>query len=681
MATDKEKFLAQARKRFEQDIADEKDLREEYSKNVRFEAGEQWDPAVKEARIKSGRPALTFPRCHTFSQKVANEARQNKAEIKFSPAEPGDDDTVEILEGIARQIQYSSDADVAYETAAECQAGGNFGYFRFLTEYCLDGQDALENPERAGDQEIKVVPVFDPLSIYGVLIPTCYGQEPNHAFVIERMKKDEYIAEYGKTVAAVSWNEYAADKAYSNWVQEDEIVVAEYWHVEEETTELELPDGRTRQVSLKKVKFCKINGVEVIPGTETEWVTYCIPIFAVLGKLKFVDGKPRLFGVISHQLGSQQLINLYKSRIAETIGTAPIQPYMVPKGAITPDLRAQWEGLNSVQRPYVEYNVIDHLGKPIPPPQRQVFEPPIGALSEAASQEIDGMKAAAGIFDASLGNRGNETSGKAINARQQESDDVNAHIIGNFGRALEAAGKKVLAPAIRKIYDAPRAQRILGKDMTPKIVKINQEFEENGQLKHYKVGDDTVKYDAIVTVGRGFSSKKMESFDMYVQLGQTNPQMAFATSDLMLRNSDMAGADEAAERMKKIIYAQFPFLAEGEDENQQPIPPQVQAAMQQMQQQLEAMNAYAQQKEQELKDAQHGIPVKMKELDIKRELEMGRLQLEHRKLDAQVGMKAEELHSRESETIFKAEVDLQKNAQNLDAQAAAAEASQAAESM
>jgi hypothetical protein len=173
----------------------------------------------------------------------------------------------------------------------------------------------------------------------------------------------------------------------------------------------------------------------------------------------------------------------------------------------------------------------------------------------------------------------------------------------------------------------------------------------------------------------------MESFDMYVQLGQSNPQMAFATSDLMLRNSDMAGADEAAERMKKIIYAQFPFLAEGEEGDQAQIPPQVQAALQQLQQENQALNAYAQQKEQELKDAQHGIPVKMKELDIKRELEMGRLQLEHRKLDAQVGMKAEELHSRESETIFKAEVDLQKNAQNLDAQAAAAEASQAAESM
>jgi hypothetical protein len=142
---------------------------------------------------------MSFPRCHTFVQQVSNEARQKKPQIKFAPRLDQDKDTAEILEGLARFIQYDSQAQVAYETAIEYSAGGSFGYWRFLTDYCDDESD---------DLDLKVVPVLDPLAIYGVLVPACFNRKPMFAFVVEDVPKEEYKLQYPKSeMASLSWSE------------------------------------------------------------------------------------------------------------------------------------------------------------------------------------------------------------------------------------------------------------------------------------------------------------------------------------------------------------------------------------------------------------------------------------------------------------------------------------------
>jgi hypothetical protein len=114
-------------------------------------------------------PVLQFNKLPAHIQQVANEARQNKPQIKFSPVDDGaDKDTAAVLEGLARHIQYSSDADVAFETALEYSASCGFGYFRFLTEYCSDDNF---------DQELKVETVTDPFRVYGALMPAILRQK------------------------------------------------------------------------------------------------------------------------------------------------------------------------------------------------------------------------------------------------------------------------------------------------------------------------------------------------------------------------------------------------------------------------------------------------------------------------------------------------------------------------
>jgi hypothetical protein len=650
MAKSQEDFIAKARLQFEQDMADERPLRTEAELDLKFVAGEQWDETLKSQRIKNGRPAMTFNRCHTFVQQVANEARQNKPQIKFIPAEESDKDTAEVYEGLARHIQYDSDAQIAYETAVEYSAGGSFGYFRFLTDYCDD---------ESFDQDLKVVPVYDPFSVYGVLIPSLYGMEPKHAFVVEEMPKADYEAIYPDSELTKNWE---GGLKYSAWVTTETVKIAEYWYVEE-TTEVLERDGKKRNVTRKKVKFCKMNGVEILPDSETEWPGYCIPIVPVLGKQMFINGKPKLFSVVRFQRDPQQLINYYKTRIAETCGTAPIQPYIVYEGQIAGHER-EWAELNTTMRPFltVKGTLVD--GKVAPLPQRQVFEAPIGSLSEAAAQEIDDMKATTGIYDASLGNKSNESSGIALARRQQQSDVTNMHFLDNLERGFKKGGQ-IIADVLPVIYDTPRMVRILGEDEAPKVVKINQPYMEGDKPKNYKIGGDGIgKYDVLVTMGRSFSTKRMESFDMMGQVIQANPQILPMIGDIFFRNSDLAGADQLAERFKKML----PPNLQDEEEGQQPIPPQVQAQMQQMQQQMQQLNAYAQQKEQEVQDAKHDLPMRHAELQSKHEIEMARIALEHRKLDAQVGMKAEDLHTKESIAGLQVAAQMTQHNQQLDAQ-------------
>jgi len=387
---EKDDFLATARKRFAAAAEDEKQLRDKFVSDLRFaspDGDDQWDPLVKMQREQAGRPAMSFPRCHTFVQQVSNEARQKKPQIKFAPRLDQDKDTAEILEGLARFIQYDSQAQVAYETAIEYSAGGSWGFYRFLTEYCDDDSD---------DLDLKIKPVLDPLTVYGIVVPAIFGRKPRYWFVVEDMPKDDFKAQYPDAeMSSLSWVE--AEKEGEGWVGSETVRIAEYWWVEEKRVK-----GKRRPQVI--IKTCKTNGLEILPGddgesSETVWPGTICNIVPVLGKQMIIEGKPRLFSVVRPQKAAQQLINYSKSRIAETLSSSPISPFMVAEGQIE-GYEKEWSSLNTTMRPFLTYKMVDVAGRPIPAPQRQTFEPPIQSLSSFVMQEVDDMKATTGIFDA-----------------------------------------------------------------------------------------------------------------------------------------------------------------------------------------------------------------------------------------------------------------------------------------
>ena len=623
--TERDNFLATARKRFAAAAEDEKHLRDKFVSDLRFaspDGEDQWDARVKQQREAAQRPVMAFPRCHTFVQQVSNEARQNKPQIKFSPRLDADKDTAEVYEGLARYIQYASSAQVAYETAVEYSAGASFGYYRFLTDYCDDESD---------DLDLKVVPVLDPLTIYGILVPACFDRKPRFAFVVEDVPKDEYKAIYPDSeMASLSWAEAGAREG---WVGSDSVRIAEYWYTEE-------AKGKGGRKGKTTVKFCKTNGMEILPDSETVWPGSTIPIIPVLGKQMIQEGKPRLFSVVRSQIDAQKMLNYAKTRIAETLAQAPVTPFMVVEGQIS-GYEDQWATINTTPRPVVTYKAIDVAGRPAPAPQRQVYEPPIQALSTFVMQEIDDMKATTGIFDASLGQQGNEVSGKAIFQRQQQTNLSIMHFMDNLERSFKQGGD-VIAELIPLIYDSAREIEILGADEASKVVKINQPHTDpaTGKPVHHDMTKG--KYSLVVTMGRSFSSKRQESFDMITGVLQTSPNMLPMVGDILFNNADVAGADQMAERFKKMLPPQLQT-----DENN-PIPPEAQAHIAQAQQQMQQMQGEMQKLmfEKQGKVVEHQGKMQQIQAQNQADLVLEKMKLENALAIAEVETKAQSTQER-----------------------------------
>jgi Phage P22-like portal protein len=636
-----EKLLQHARERFKVASEAEESIRRESLEDLRFRAGEQWPENIKIERQNSGRPCLTINRIPQFLRQVTNEIRQNRPSIQVNPVDDmADPETAEILQGIMRHIEVTSDADVAYDTAAEHAATFGFGYIRVITDYV---------DERSFDQEIKIERIRNPFSIY--FDPECQKtdySDARYAFVVQDIERDEFKKLYPESELSGMPDLHSVGDQAPGWITGKSVRIAEYWHIDYAEQELamledgsvmpadQVPEGmqvlRTRTVQVPTVYWCKINGLEVLE--KREWPGKWIPIIPVLGDEVIVNGDRQLFGVVRFARDPQRMYNYWATAETEMIALAPKAPFIGAAGQFE-GFERQWQSANTRNFPYLEYKPISHAGVAIGAPQRQVYEPPIQAISHARMQANDDLKATTGIYDASLGARSNEQSGRAILARQREGDVANFHYADNLARSIKHLGRIVL-DLIPQIYDAPRVMRIIGTEDQERVVQINTPTLDKGVERIYDLS--VGQYDVTVSVGPSFSTKRQEAVDSMMQLSQAYPPLMQVAGDLLVKNMDWPGAAEIAERLKKLLP---PNLQEGE-ENEQQVPPEVQAQMAQMAQQNEQLS-------QALNQATDDIRTKRMELESRERIEAMKAQTELVKIEAQ-------LSSRENIELLRQEI-------------------------
>lgn len=631
---------------------EERAVREDSAEDIRFVGGEQWNAALKAKREAAGKPALTFNKLPTFIQSVANAARMNKQATQVSPIGGGStEDVAVVLNGIKRHIDYRSRADIAKDTALDYSAAGGFGFIRFITEYC--------SPE-SFDQDVKILTVQDPFSIYGALMPACRGQKCRKAWVVETISKEEYRLQYGNG-EPTSWDSSEWRDA-GDWVEGDNVRIAEYWYVEPAKKTLRLlvnSDGSTkpvyledlegdikalnlpwvpgpeddkpleRKVDVDQVKFCKISGTGVIPDTETDWVGDSIPIVAVLGRQMIIDGQVKLISLVRFARDPQQLLNIYKSGIAQKIALQNKVPYVGPIGSFTD---SKWLDANTVDYAFLEYTPVEGPnGQVMPPPQRQAIEEQIQALSMAANAETDDLKSIMGIFDPSLGERSNETSGIGIARRQQQSNITNYHFVDNLNRAEWELSQKLLK-VIPKVYDRPGRQvRIVGDDQKHSVVVVNQPYKdpETGQQKHFPL--DVGDYDVVVTTGPDYSTARLEGAETLGNLFKAAPQLVPLLGDLWMGSLDYSWSREAARRLK--AAAPQNIVADPKDQGEQQVPPQFTQQLQQAQQEAQQAHAFAQSLHEQMQS-------KAQEIESKERMHAQDLQFAREKLqvETELGM-------------------------------------------
>ena len=281
----------EALEQFEQSQEVWEENQRRYEQDVKFaRMGEQWDDNDAERRRQDGRPMLTVNRLPSFIRQVSNDARQNKPQIKVMPQDSsGDPNTAEVLNGLIKNIENISKADLAYDTAIDCAASGGMGYFRVDVDY---------SDEDTFDMDIRINRILNPLTVYPDANSTAADSSDwNYCFITEMMPLDEFEVAY-PDADPIDFNAGSYTDREALWFEDKSVRLAEYWCRKQEEYDIhqldtgdvvtdemldEMQDTldamgiqvvKTRKSTKSVVKRYVLNGQEILETDEWEGSFY-----------------------------------------------------------------------------------------------------------------------------------------------------------------------------------------------------------------------------------------------------------------------------------------------------------------------------------------------------------------------------------------------------------------------
>jgi len=612
----------------------DKENRDAAYDDLRFLSGEQWDETVRRQRQRGGRPTLTVNRLPQFVRQVTGDIRLNKPAIVVRPVDGGADVRVAALySGLIRNIESVSDADTAYVQAAEHAVACGMGHFRVTTQYVAD--DAWE-------QDIRIEPVRNTFAVvWDPQATKLTREDARYCFVLERVARKAFRARFPN--AALSDMDRPVPTEWRDWASRDTVLLAEYWVRKpitrrlaalptsevldvsdappEELAALQMAGARIRDSKGHKICSYLISAGDVLAGP-FDWPGKYIPIVPVIGSEIVTGDRVIRHGLVRFAKDPQRIYNYHRSAAVEAIALAPKSPWIATPEQVK-NFEDDWARANQDNLSVLLYNPDPQAGGP---PQRIAPAPVPAALIQESALSSDDMKATTGIYDAALGQRSNETSGRAILARQREGDVGTYHYIDNLAKAIGHAGR-ILVDIIPRIYDTERVVRILGEDGASDVATLNIQTPDGRRLNDLSVG----RYDVTVKTGPSFSTRREESAQAMLEFMRVFPQSAPLLGDMLADAMDWPGSRVIAARLKGLLPPGVAERAAAEAKGEE-VPPEVMQMMQQpspeqmkMQADLQAQQAELQMKQQQM---QADLMIEQAKLAIERD----RLALEFEKL-------------------------------------------------
>lgn len=671
-------LLAQAMAAFEVDYDYWQSEYQRAESDIDFSLGDQWPATIRAAREHEGRPCLTENRIDVSCIQVINDIRQTRPSINVLPCDDkADVEVARVLKGLVRNTEQQSNANNAYDIAAENSVRGGYGWLRVNLDY-------------VNDMSFEQAPCIEAIpNPFSVLIDSNIlkldGSDARRAFVFVDMPKEEFEESY-PDAAPISFD---PDLEQKHWYSRNDNVVrvAEYFYKEETDIEIYktpvgvytaeqcklmgiptegLPKRTTKET---KIKWCKFNAQEILE--KTEWVGKYIPVVPVFGKVVWTEGRRQSFSLTYQGRDPQIRYNFHITALTEYTALQPKAPWIAYDSQLTPQQQQQFAQSNIKNFPILlvkeTYSKDNQL---LPLPSRNI--PPSGspAMAQEAMMAMDGIKATLGIFDASLGNRGNETSGKAIMARQAEGDNATFHFVDNLANSIRQVGR-ILIDLYPRLYTEKTIARILGDDDEPKMVPLNQPVQKQGKdfialpdgmtqenpTGNYMLDLNAGQYDVVVSIGPSFATRRQEMTQNMLELFKMQPDMMRYAGDIFFRNSDWDGAPELAERAKKLLPPEV------KDEAPE------QAALMQAQQQLQAMGEQLAQMDAKLKEKQDNQAasneLENKKIELTHQIDQQKLEIDREKLALETLKAQGELNPEQVKLMMTAIFEMNTNMQDM----------------
>ncbi len=607
--SDKQKLLERIRDRFTVMVDADRENRQKALADLKFlhVPGEQWDAVTKTARGPD-RPCLEFNKLRVTAKRIVNDMRSNRPQGKVRGVEDSDKDTAEVMEGLIRNIWNVSDGDTVIDYAGEYQVGGGMGAWRIDTEYS----------DNSFSQDIKISAIKNPFCLYAdPAASDPIKRDAEDWILTERITKAKYEANW-PDADVIEFEEAEFDDS-EEWQSDDMVRICEYWWREPyDKTLWQLADGKVidaakdgemalqagaqvvkeRTTRCHKIMMCIASGESILEGP-TEWAGAEFPFVQVYGEWVVIDGKTHWFGITRFGKDAQRAYNYSRTAIAETVAMSPRAKFWA-----TPEQAKghteKWGESHQKGYPFLLYNADPKT--PGPPAMMAPTQVPV-ALIQESQMASDEIKAVTGIFDNSLGQQANETSGRAIQARQKQGEIATYNYADNMGKAIRRTWE-ILIGLVPAVYDTERTIRTLGVDGAEKYVKVNTvgiDPETGQQRAVHDLGQG--KFDVTVTVGPSYATQRQEASETFIQIAQATPEIMQVAGDLIFKSMDVPLSEQFAERMKFMLP---PPIQESLSDGKPPSP-ESQAAMAQADQMMQEVQQHGQMVQKAAEEAEKSV--------------------------------------------------------------------------
>lgn len=545
-------------------------------------AGRIFPEEVRAQRIAEGRPIIEVPQLTQYTERVLGDMRQNPPAIKYRATTPytagkakslkteREYETTEIASSIAKEIEQKSNAVMWYDRAATQMVHAGVGWLRIYP--CYKSDDSFDITLR-----VSGVTNFDSCLLdFNAREPDF--SDARYGFVLDTITRKEFEARWpDATPSSVNTRQYAG----RIWSSTDTVTVAEYFERVAETSYLfQLSDGTViendkdeeppvppgvevvnkRKTSCYKVVWRKCSADAILEGgiDGIEMPFSEIPLVCMFGRESLSKEGRNFESLIVHAMDAQREASYWRTMMTEQVALQPKAKWVATNDMVE-SRRDDWERANTVPIDVLTYDA-DPLQPGIQPQRVQPAQIAAAEMQQYISSVQD-MKACIGLYDSAIGNISGEISGRAILAKERQTDIGTYVYVAHRDEAVRRIGRLMLE-GIKEIYTDTMTVRIFLPDETTDFVQINAPVLDGESEDGFHVENDITEaeLETYVDSGPAYSTLRIEAVNSLMEMAQANPQILNMAGDIMAMNMDWPGAKQFAERLKRSIFATTPQI-------------------------------------------------------------------------------------------------------------------------
>lgn len=583
--------------------------KDQYHEFTSFVMGSQWTEDESKLFIDYKKIPLSFNKLAPLINHLLGEQRMNTPNLQVVPSESVPTETAAIREALVKDISLNSHAKRVYQTAFQQAAIGGFGVYLIDTEY-----ESNRGPQ-SFDQKIIYRETKDPTWCYfDVSSQSPCKTDGMRSGIRTRMSRKMFASLYGSKIERQIGSEANYDEgSATGWIFSNDreiTVIDDYMREYKDMTIYQLSNGRVvDSKQLKALTPWEVDGENmyldnsqiVHVANERDVPQYTITHRRCAGDfvleehdfpseqlpVVFVDqnsyydksGKQICRPFIKDARDAQRYLNYLGTQSAYLMRVTRYDQYLVSKAHVkSPDTQQIWKDPATAQGGLI-YDETPNGNAPV-----QLHPPELSqSLLTQYQRAMSDIESCTGMYGTQVGDQGNETSGKAIDARTKRGNYSTYVPFDSLNRAI-AVGGEIINEMIPRVYDSERLMMLYMPDSGVQPVSINKPKDIYGtEIENdMRVGN----YQIRLLPGPSFEGQKQENLDSIQAVLQADPSIFRMVADLYVDNLPMANNIEFRNRLRTLVPPEV--IEAGKTgkpipPKQPEIPPEVQLKMQELQ--------------------------------------------------------------------------------------------------